>query len=197
MRHIIDPTNISLLDPDGNIITQDGISYNIDQSLITIWNEGKAIPQNLSDFHNLVFTESQIGNILEQIKNIQEYYPVSGIVNLSEGSEIGVRTTLKTSENNKLDLYVFIQQQNQAPIIQLQGYQYLTLANSNTGIYQDPGVVANDYLGNDISNDVQSNPEIVDLSVSQETTFQIDFNVSANNRDAIQVSRYVTVLAPE
>ena len=122
---MLDPTVISiiasdstssLLDPDRNVVTSDGKTCNIDPEKIQKWlqnyNPGglKPAPQtgyfpgNCADvnFATEVFTEVQIHEILEQIRNGQAYVPETvspdhsgGQVCLAVNSYIAVRVLLE------------------------------------------------------------------------------------------------------
>jgi hypothetical protein len=97
LSHLLDPSS-----PD-SLLT--GVTYasRLKNDKIANWLQG-----GINTFYEKVFTEPQLENIMDQIRNMHKYQP-NGVA-LSEGDIIGVIVCLRTSDDNIFTLHFFLQQ---------------------------------------------------------------------------------------
>ena len=120
IRHLVDPTAESLLDPDGDITVDDGDRFNISSEKVKQWlqygaiADGDAYDSAEDDFSKQVFTQDQVTEVLRQIRDLQKYVTMSGAdygkLDLAVGDSIGVIVNLKTDTLNELTFHLYVQQ---------------------------------------------------------------------------------------
>ena len=110
IRNLLDPQeNTNLLDPDDNIVTDDGERFNIDRTKIDTWLQYQD-ENSEGDFATQVFNLIQVDSILRQVRDLQQFHIDTGQFHLSEGSRIGVVVNLKTHSGNVMVVHLYIVQ---------------------------------------------------------------------------------------
>jgi hypothetical protein len=103
--------------------------FNIDEVKVNEWMQWQS-ESSEGDFATQVFADTQVESILRQIRDLHQYDPDTGVINLSEGSEIGVIVNLKTHEGNQLTMHLYLTQTGVQVVQYTQFIQEVSISGS-------------------------------------------------------------------